>query len=350
MILKHLKIVFFVLIISAQSIVAQIPAGYYNGTENLSGAELKTALYNIIKGHTEFPYTSTTTDVWDILKVTDKDTLNPDNVILLYTGWSLNAALEYDNEKGWSREHVWAKSHGDFATEMGAGTDVHALRPCDISVNSARSNYDFATGGDIYTDADGITECRLTSNSWEPRDIVKGDVARMIFYMTTRYKGENTEPNLEIVDYVNSSPNYEPLHGKLSDLYKWHIADPVSDWEINRNNIIYSQYQGNRNPFIDHPEFVEKIWGNLVSVQTIENEQKINIYPNPFQDLIQIEIVNDNKNTKIQLFNIYGNKVKDFQTDSTIIDITCSDLKSGVYFLKIIYSDNSVFRKLIIKN
>ncbi len=353
MINKNIKILFSFLIISAQSIIAQIPDGYYNGTENLTNNELKTALYNIIKDHTEFPYNNYSTDVWDILKETDRDTLNPDNVLLLYTGWSLNADLEYDDKKGWSREHVWAKSHGDFATEIGAGTDVHALRPCDISVNSARSNYDFAVGGDIYNDPTGVTECRLTSNSWEPRDIVKGDVARMIFYMATRYEGENSEPDLEIVDYVDSSPDKEALHGKLSDLYEWHISDPVSNWERNRNDIIYYQYQGNRNPFIDHPEFAEKIWGNLVSTQTVDNEQQLYIYPNPFQNHIRIEVTKNSsslKNTKVQLFNVYGSIVKTLQTDSTIINIPCSDLKKGIYFLKIVYSDNLVHQKMLIKN
>ena len=330
---------------------AQIPDNYYNGTENLNGNELKTVLYNIIKGHTEFPYTSSSTDVWDILKKTDKDTLNSDNVTLLYTGWSLNAEKEYDNKNGWNREHVWAKSHGNFGTEMGAGTDVHALRPCDISVNSARNNYDFSTGGDIYIDTDGETENKITSNSWEPRDIVKGDVARMIFYMATRYEGDGDEPDLEIVDYVNSSPYKEPFHGKLSDLYQWHIDDPVSDWEKNRNDIIYYQYQGNRNPYIDHPEFVEKIWSKLVSYEEINKNLQISVYPNPFNEKIHIKLnKSEHESTNINLYNIYGNKLKSFKTDSTTINILCSDLKKGIYFLEIIYTNNIVFQKMLIKN
>jgi len=265
----------------------------------------------------------------------------------------MNAVKEYDDEKGWSREHVWAKSHGNLGTDMGAGTDVHALRPCDISVNSARSNYDFATGGEIYVDADGTTECRRTSNSWEPRDIVKGDVARMIFYMATRYEGEGFEPDLEIVDYVNSSPAKEPIHGKLSDLYEWHQDDPVSDWERNRNDIIYSQYQGNRNPFIDHPEFAEKIWGHLVSAKTIDYNNKIKIFPNPFYDHILIKLINKKtvfETTKISLFDVYGKSLRNVLADSSIVNIPCSDLKTGVYILKIVFPDNSVYRKLLIKN
>lgn len=242
----------------------QIPSGYYDAASGKSGGELKAALYNIIKGHTTYPYTSSSTDVWDILKETDKDPNNPDNVILLYTGWSKNGPKEYDKENGWSREHVWAKSHGDFGETPPAGTDVHHLRPVDISVNSARDNKDFDNGGSRYIDGDGSTDCYTDADSWEPRDAVKGDVARMIFYMATRYEGENSEPDLEVVDYVTNwkvtpAPKY-PIHGKLSTLLEWHVQDPVDDFEINRNEVIYS-YQHNRNPFIDHPEYVNYIWG-----------------------------------------------------------------------------------------
>lgn len=100
---------------------AQIPEGYYNSANGFTGESLKRALHEIIKNHIEFPYTSTSTDTWDILKETDKDTANPDNIILFYSGWSVNAAQEYNNNTGWSREHVWAKSHGDFGTDKGGG-------------------------------------------------------------------------------------------------------------------------------------------------------------------------------------------------------------------------------------
>lgn len=254
-------IVYFLLLISGIS-EAQIPSGYYDSANGLSGEQLKTALHNIIKNHTEYPYTSSSTDVWDILKQTDKDTANPDNVILFYTGWSVNAAQEYNNMKGWNREHVWAKSHGDFGTDLGAGTDCHHLRPTDITVNSARGNEDFDNGGELYIDGDGATECYSDADSWQPRDAVKGDVARILFYMAVRYEGENGEPDLELVDQVNTFDLNETgkgYMGKLSTLIEWNAQDPVDSFEINRNNVVYS-FQGNRNPFIDHPEYANEIW------------------------------------------------------------------------------------------
>ncbi|MCD4793325.1 MAG: endonuclease [Bacteroidales bacterium] len=244
--------------------LSQIPEGYYDDAQGLGGDVLKTALYNIIKGHNEYVYTTDTTDVWDILKETDKDPYNPDNVILIYTGWSVDAAQEWNNGDGWEREHVWAKSRGDFGTDLGAGTDVHHLRPIDPSVNSARNNRWFAECDEEYID-NGIPTGSYTSSTewvWKPRDEVIGDVARMIFYMATRYEGEGGEPDLEVIDYIPADNNTdEPIHALLSDLLIWNALDPVSDYEINRNNIIYS-YQNNRNPFIDYPEWVECIWNN----------------------------------------------------------------------------------------
>lgn len=211
----------------------------------------------------EFNYTSSTsTDVWDILKEADRAPGCPEYVKLLYTNRMRNAAEEYNYGKGWTREHVWAKSHGDFGTTKGAGTDAHHLRPADASVNSARNNKDFDDGGTEYIDGDYPTGCKRDVDSWEPQDSEKGDVARMLFYMAVRYEGENDEPDLELADSVNTYPAL--LHGKLSALLQWHQLDPVDNWERRRNDIIYTDFQGNRNPFIDHPEFVDKIWGNQI--------------------------------------------------------------------------------------
>jgi endonuclease I len=245
-----------------QSIYAQIPEGYYNSTAGVSGQALKDSLHNIIKNHVEFPYTSSNTDVWDILKNSDKDIEDPENVILFYSGWSVNAAQEYNSGSGWSREHVWAKSRGDFGTTKGAGTDAHHLRPADVSINSARNNRWFHWGEKEYLDQ-GVSTQNFTSDYnwvWEPRNEVKGDVARMLFYMATRYTGENGEPNLSLVDYLPSDKfTQEPIHAILSTLLEWHKLDPVDAFEQNRNEVVYS-YQLNRNPFIDYPMWVEDIF------------------------------------------------------------------------------------------
>lgn len=259
----------FLFLISIQAF-SQIPTGYYNSASGLTGEPLKDALNDIIDGHTEYPYSSSGTDVWDILKVADQDPNNTNNVIGLYSGFSMNAAAEYANGSGWNREHVWAKSRGNFGTSKGAGTDVHHLRAADISTNSARNNRNFDEATTQYVDGSGnysgTTDSYTSSVDWiwEPRDEVKGDVARMIFYMTVRYEGENGEVDLELTDNLLSNTDQSAFHGKASVLVQWHLDDPVSSEEISRNDVVYS-YQNNRNPFIDHPEYVCEIYGSYCS-------------------------------------------------------------------------------------
>jgi len=228
---------------------------YYNSTFNKSGTELKSSLHNIVKGHTQYPYTSSSPDVWDILKNTDEDPDNSSNVRLFYTGWSYKKSDQNTGDNnGWNREHVWAKSHGGFGNDPPAGTDVHHIRPADVTVNGARGSLDFDNGGSLYTDDDGATECRYDGDSWEPRDSEKGDTARMLYYMAVRYEG-NGEPDLELSESIPSSG---PYFGKKSTLYSWHLQDTADAWEKRRNERIFS-WQNNRNPFIDHPEFAERM-------------------------------------------------------------------------------------------
>jgi endonuclease I len=224
---------------------------YYTPADGKAGSALKSALHNIIDDHTTLSYS----EVWGALRNTDEDPGNSDNVLLLYSGRSQSKFTNGGGVDDWNREHVWAKSHGDFGTAQGPGTDLHHLRPTDVTVNSTRGNLDFDNGGNEHNEAPGNY---YDGDSWEPRDEVKGDVARMIFYMAVRYEGDSAEADLELNNDVNNGS--APYHGKISVLLDWHEEDPVDSREIRRNNIIFEQYQGNRNPFIDHPEWAEMIW------------------------------------------------------------------------------------------
>jgi len=240
-----------------------VPGDYYQNTSSLYGDELREKLHEIIDDHREYNYDQ----AWEILMETDRDSLNADNVICIYSGFSIPAEIKYDDGNGWTREHVWAKSYGDFGTRKGAGTDVHHLRPEDVSTNSARRNRSFDESEQLYIDTSGTYSGPTSSKSgagwtWEPRDEVKGDVARMLFYMAVRYEGDSYEPDLELVDFNTNKDSKLPQHGRLSTLLQWHQQDPVDNLERYRNHIIYTKYQYNRNPFIDHPEFVERIWGD----------------------------------------------------------------------------------------
>ncbi|GGF47375.1 extracellular ribonuclease [Marmoricola endophyticus] len=228
-------------------------ADYYAGTSGLSGSALEAKLHTIVStGVTRLSYD----DVWTALQDTDQDPANPSNVIELYTGRSIAKSNHGGGVDQWNREHVWAKSHGDFGTSAGPGTDVHHLRPSDVTVNGARGNLDFDEGGTQNSEAPGNY---ADADSWEPRDAVKGDVARMVLYMSVRYDGGDGFADLEVNDRTGNGS--APHIGKLSTLLTWNAQDPPDAFEQRRNEEIYTRWQHNRNPFVDHPEFAARIWG-----------------------------------------------------------------------------------------
>jgi endonuclease I len=223
---------------------------YYAPAIGKSGTALRTALHDIIDGHTTLSYDQ----VWTALKDTDQDPSNTSNVIELYTGRSIAKSLNGGSTGNWNREHVWAQSRGGFTTSAGPGTDLHHLRPEDVTVNSTRGNKDFDNGGSAVS---GCTDCWTDGDSFEPRDAVKGDVARMLFYMAIRYEGGDGFNDLEMSSTVGTSSS---RIGDLETLLAWNSADPVDAFEMRRNDRIHSTWQGNRNPFIDHPEWAAAIW------------------------------------------------------------------------------------------
>lgn len=230
----------------------------------LTAGEIKAAITQAIsQNHKNLTYA----EVWTALTETDEDPNNSSNVILLYRGNSIakmsnGSGTQSSNPDNWNREHVWAKSHGFPEQNFEGYTDIHHLRPADISVNSSRGNLDFDNSDAPLSEA---PENRVDNDSFEPRDSVKGDVARMIFYMDTRYEGFDTTPDLQVVDRLTSTG--EAALGRLCRLLEWNNLDPVDVAEENRNNRIY-EFQGNRNPFIDHPEWVELLYSAQTCVGT----------------------------------------------------------------------------------
>ena len=177
---------------------------YYKDAIGKEGQALKNALHEIIDDHTQLSYDQ----VWEALRETDEDPNNVNNVILLYSGESRSKTRNGGNVGDWNREHTWAKSHGNFGTSKGPGTDIHHLRPTDVQVNSSRGNLDFDNGG---SPVKNCNECKRTTNSWEPPDRVKGDVARILFYMATRYeKGDKVD--LELNEKLNNGSTHTTVN------------------------------------------------------------------------------------------------------------------------------------------
>ena len=241
--------------------------GYYEGAEGLTGVNLRTFLrMTVSEGKTLVDYGIARYALDD----SDRDPNNPNNLILVYLGTSVSGA--WDGGSTWNREHVWPQSLLGVSAEnstANAASDLQNLKPANPAENSSRSNKYF----------DNITN----NVSYNPRNEVKGDIARILFYMHVAYGNLNL---------VNSYPATYQM-GKLDTLLQWHLQDPVDDFERNRNEVIFS-YQNNRNPFIDHPEFAEKLWGPITVSATNNETYTIEIdFPSMFQtiEVISYEIL-----------------------------------------------------------
>ncbi len=267
---------FLLIVFCFSSVFAGIPTGYYN-TATGTGQALKTQLFNIIKGHTSLDYG----DLWNAFKTTDD--VNNAGVYVwdmysdipgstpepyLYQFVSGDQCGTYDSEGDcYNREHSFPASW--FSDGAPMYTDLFQVYPADGYVNNRRSNYPLGVVGSAdWTSLNGskVGSCTYpgyTGKVFEPIDEYKGDFARTYFYMATRYENvisswysNSTEANAALQN--NAFPVFETWF--LNLLGEWHIADPVSQKEIERNDAVYA-IQGNRNPFIDHPEYVYQIWG-----------------------------------------------------------------------------------------
>lgn len=222
----------------------QVYKGFY---ESLNGIDDQVEFFNKLRDLISVKQI-TYNDARIVLEKSDISTTNSNKLLGIYDGKLLNN--KWDSGKTWNREHVWPRSRfGVYRESMDREipsiySDVHNLRAADIETNKNRSNYLFKNP-QTPTSKNTV----IGTSFYYPGDSQKGDVARILLYMVLRYK------NLRLLDIHESTSNYSPegnSFGTLSTLLKWHIDDPVDEFELNRNNVIY-KYQKNRNPFIDYP-------------------------------------------------------------------------------------------------
>lgn len=274
---------FFLLAVAA----AQAPPGYYDTVDTSNPQALRLTLHEVIDDHQRFPYTSSSTDTWDILELAQQDPGDPSRIIDVYRNRS------YTKIGGgvgpYNREHSWPKSYGfpDDNSSNYPYTDCHQLFLCDSGYNSARSNKPFRNcnsgcseyttdanngeggGSGAYPGNSNWSSGQFTQGTWETWIGRRGDIARAMFYLDVRYEGGTHgttgagEPDLiltddeGLIDASNTGHN-EPVAymGMLSVLLQWHLEDPVDDFERQKNDTVFA-FQGNRNPFVDHPEWVD---------------------------------------------------------------------------------------------
>ena len=225
---------------------------YYHYAMGLTGAVLKAKLHDIIStGAIQLNDTQEN----DAMKAIHTDPSNSLNVLLLYNPTSSVPKSTYnDSPNGWNKEHCWPESRG-LGNEGPDQVDVHNLYAEHIGANALRGNLYFneSDPADPAYRAPATNVAPLTSmdsNSFEPPPASKGNVARGIFYMATRYDG--SEPDTSAL-WFSDNPTHTNSMGILTNLLLWHAMDPPDAWESNRNEMIYANYQHNRNPFVDRP-------------------------------------------------------------------------------------------------
>jgi len=296
---------------------AQPPAGYYNTASGKTGAQLKTALYNIIKGHTEVSYSA----IWNAFYTTDKkqngkvwdmySDIPGGTPPYEYTLGSDQGASSGTEGCCYNREHSFPKSwFGDVAP---MNVDIFHIYPTDVNVNSNRGNLPYGTvKTPTWTSKNGSKKgsCSApgyTSEVFEPINEYKGDFARTYFYMATRYENiisnwHSKDNNGEAVLQPNSFPVFE--NWILNLLLTWNTSDPVSQKEIDRNNAVYA-IQKNRNPFIDHPEYASLVWGTNTGVTDEYYRLALQVYPNPASEMCTVTLPSD-FNQQNTIFTVYS--------------------------------------------
>lgn len=256
--MKHCLISFLSIIIAIAT-YAQAPASYYSSLNGLKQSQLKDALHLIIANHNQV---SSYNALPNYFRKTD---VKPEG----NEWWEMysNQTFSFPDFTGLNREHSVPKSWWGGSTSTPAYTDLNHLYPSESSANQAKSNYPL---GEVLTATfdNGVSRVGYAvtgqgggaSRVFEPADQYKGDFARTYFYMATCYQTFTWKYNYMFQS--NTYPTITPWAIEL--LMKWHREDPVSQKEIDRNEVVYS-FQNNRNPFIDHPSLAEHIWGNKTS-------------------------------------------------------------------------------------
>lgn len=337
-----------------------IPTGYYDSLEGLSGNALKQAVQDIIAAPTVRLHSYA--DIWDIIRTADQNPENSNQIWDMYLEIPM-AKLDQQTTSSivgkWNREHIFCQSRGGFEvangdTADGIGvwnstsaasfvdgvSDAHHIRAENGQENTSRNNKNYGTvnSATVYAGPSG------TQGSW------RGDVARALFYMAVRFDGLNVV-NGDPSEYLPSTSIASGNIGDLATLLVWNHSDPRDDFEMNRNNYIYT-WQMNRNPFIDYPLLVDYIfganfgqpWSSSLSIQNpIENN--VAVYPNPTTDYIIVAGLEGN--SKVEIYTITGQMVQSQNFENEIrINL---DLNAGMYLVKVSNGFQSTTKKIIVK-
>ncbi len=313
--------------------LADPPEGYYDSADTSTPESLRNTVHLIIDGHTKISYTASSTDTWDVLEQADVDPFNSSRILDIYQNRTFIKHGGGNND--YNREHTWPKSYGfpDDGYSNKPYTDCHHLFLCDIGYNSDRGSriFDDCLSGcstrhtDYYNGQSGTNRFKDATpiGIWETWAGRKGDVARAMFYMDVRYEGDGSEPDLILTDdpyliLAGQTGNNEPVAymGLLEVLIQWHLDDPVDDLERHHTDVV-AQYQGNRNPFVDHPDWAGFIFAGIPLVSGVEDGVPMasnviaSIYPNPFNPSTSINLELGREGpVRVDIYSLEGKLVR----------------------------------------
>jgi len=348
--------------VSGSGIPSTIPVSYYT-TATGFGQLLKTQLHNIINNHTILAYSS----LWGHFQKTDATF--SDNVWDMYSDIPCQAppylfnfgSPHQDTGSGgtiegqhFNREHSFPRSWFGSSDSHPMHSDLFHIWPVDKFVNSQRANWPYGrVSNPNWSSQNGGKRgpnvlVGYSGTSFEPINAYKGDIARGYLYVVTRYQNEIAnwtfdENGTAMLDN-QTFPGFEPW--AMNMLRQWHQQDPVSQKEILRNHEIFL-VQGNRNPFIDHPEFVEMIWNPTVSVEEMQIRD-LEVFPNPTRDWF---VVNSTlPNFSLAVYSTCGRLVANHPSVSSNDPISINGLPTGVYCLVASNNQKVQRTKLIVVN
>ena len=362
------KITLSIVLLLSGIAFAQIPSGYYS-TATGTGFALKTQLHNIIKNHIDNTYgglytTYQTSDVksngsvWDMYSNCDFIFGTVANGGQQDNGTAVSAECQLFN-----REHTVPQSYFGNGTQP-MYSDAHFVIPSDKKVNATRDDFPYGVVATASYTSDNGSKLGNNLNSgysagysntvFEPINQYKGDIARLMFYFVTRYEDLlttffSTSSSTSKVMFDGTS-NHSFSTPFLNIFITWHNTDPVSAKEIARNNAIYTR-QNNRNPFIDHPEYVCQIWTtecNALSSISFLSDNDVLIYPNPTTNQ-KITIQTTEAISKITLVAVNGQIINEIN-NPIFIDNTfdISNLSQGFYLLQISSDKGNLTKKIIV--
>ena len=329
-----------VLILCTLSVYAQ----YYDAVLNLSGQELYLALRNLISTNTNTDYIDAKEQMFGYFD-------NESGLVrCVYTGqdWSVPPG-GMPNQNLFNTEHTYAQSWFSAPQTNIKKADLHHLFPTNAQVNSSRGNLPFdvvanhssattyVSYNSYYSYRGNNAQGRLV---FEPANQHKGNLARSLLYFNTRYNDTLTQANVDMI----------PV------LIQWHLLDPVDSKEIERNQDIYG-YQNNRNPFVDHPEFVQRIWVPTdISDQSLPIAPELvvsSIYPNPFANELNLSYcLGNSTQVSVEVFNVKGQRIHSISAMEKTPGVYSLSLEmdnaiAGIYLIRISTSEQAIVKRVM---